>query len=103
MCVICLYISLYIICACSSVDRASASGAESVGSIPIRRTRRGIRVIPIEYSVFLCLIFKCGHYQTLSNTAIKTRQKSAVQKFLSYFNTSDTKSQGKQLYTIIFL
>ena len=31
------------ICACSSVDRAPASGAGCVGSIPIRRTKNPIK------------------------------------------------------------
>lgn len=34
-----IYNNCYSVCACSSVDRAPASGAGCVGSIPVRRTK----------------------------------------------------------------
>ena len=45
-------IILKVICACSSVDRALASGARCVGSIPIRRIKKCFTA-GLRWSIFL--------------------------------------------------
>ena len=56
----------HFICACSSVDRAPASGAGCVGSIPIRRTI----VNPDEHYVRRGFLFPWSHFCYCENIRI---------------------------------
>lgn len=55
-----IYNNCYSVCACSSVDRAPASGAGCVGSIPVRRTKS--TSLHCREVLFSCsnLIFPCS-------------------------------------------
>ncbi len=59
-----IYVANLKVCACSSEDRAPASGAGSVGSIPIRRTKQKPAILIFRNCRFFtftcCRMFKCS-------------------------------------------
>lgn len=62
-----IYNSQYSVCACSSVDRAPASGAGCVGSIPVRRTKNGRTYMSCRFSsIYKCIIYTMPRRQQAS-------------------------------------
>lgn len=83
-----LYNNWHSVCACSSVDRAPASGAGCVGSIPVRRTKK-IRSVSAEriFYVYIYYLYSASASTSLSfmfSALRKSLGKGSREKSISY-------------------
>ena len=84
-----IYNNCYSVCACSSVDRAPASGAGCVGSIPVRRTKNGRTYMSCRFSS----IYKCITY------TMPRRQQASASYFPHCENPLETVQERKAYRT----
>lgn len=98
-----IYNNCYSVCACSSVDRAPASGAGCVGSIPVRRTKS--TSLHCREVLFSCsnLIFPCSSVFPCSKAPAR-RSSSVLKSIFRCSTKKSTRAQTAQaLYTIYYL
>lgn len=91
-----IYNNCYSVCACSSVDRAPASGAGCVGSIPVRRTK--------STSLHCGEVLFCRAQIIFRTQKFHRGKISACSCAFSMFIYRNTRAQTAQaLYTIYYL
>lgn len=82
-----LYNNWHSVCACSSVDRAPASGAGCVGSIPVRRTKNPFSICRTDFYVYIYYLYSASASTSLSfmfSALRKSLGKGSREKSISY-------------------